>query len=330
MDSLDRYNELIMSFLRGTCTTDEARELLTWLSESNDHKVHFDLIKSVWDITNFHQPKSYDIEAALHTVNESIDQLPVTEVPVRHSWFRRNLSYVASSAAAIAIVLCLSVFFKTNTKPQTLPLAAAEYNASHPYVLSDGTRISVEEDALITIPSDFNETSRPIDFDGVAQFDVAKDASRPFLIHCGDLEIEVLGTSFRLDARHNAEEYQLDLLTGKVCMRAANNETPIILMPGERGRFLADSQTFLKYSALEVVKDKALNDHVLDFNNAKLSDIVDILEYVYEVNIDLDERYNDNCLTARLQGETFSDVLETLAMVFEMQVDFQNDVYYIR
>jgi ferric-dicitrate binding protein FerR (iron transport regulator) len=69
---------------------------------------------------------------------------------------------------------------------------------------------------------------------------------------------------------------------------------------------------------------------VLDFNNVVLSTIVDALEYVYDVDIELDEAYASEKLTARFSDqESIDEVLETIAAVFDFTLTKQDGVYLI-
>ena len=81
----------------------------------------------------------------------------------------------------------------------------------------------------------------------------------------------------------------------------------------------------------EVKAEELKTERVLDFNNVVLSTIVDALEYVYEVDIELDEAYASEKLTARFSDqESIDEVLETIAAVFDFTLTKQDGVYLIR
>ena len=59
--------------------------------------------------------------------------------------------------------------------------------------------------------------------------------------------------------------------------------------------------------------------------------IVETLEYVYKVDIDLNEDYASKKLTVRFSDqESIDEVLETIATVFDFTVTKQDGVYLIR
>ena len=181
----------------------------------------------------------------------------------------------------------------------------------------------------------FAESDRSVDFEGVAYFDVAKDENLPFVLHCNNMDVEVLGTSFLLNAEKNAERCTLDLYTGKVKMTAFDKKGNILsiveINPGERGVWNATANELKTMSYSEVKEDELLTEHVLVFNNEKLSKIVEALEYIYKVEIDLGESCASKKLTARFSDdESIDEVLETIALVSEVTVTKEGEVYQIR
>ena len=46
----DKYEALIMSYLDGQCTSEEARELLLWVAESEENRLYFNAIKDQYEV----------------------------------------------------------------------------------------------------------------------------------------------------------------------------------------------------------------------------------------------------------------------------------------
>jgi ferric-dicitrate binding protein FerR (iron transport regulator) len=203
------------------------------------------------------------------------------------------------------------------------------------YILPDNTSVNFNSESSLSYTKHFAESDRSVDFEGVAYFDVAKNEALPFVLHCHNLDVEVLGTSFLLNAEKNAERYTLDLYTGKVKMTAFDKKGNILsvveINPGERGVWNATANELKAMSYSEVKEDELLTEHVLVFNNEKLSKIVEALEYIYKVEIDLGESCASKKLTARFSDdESIDEVLETIALVSEVTVTKEGEVYQIR
>ena len=336
----DKYEALVKSYIDGQCTSEDALELLSWVAESEEYRIYFKSQKEadeVWNLTDFAMPddNAIDVEAALDAVNQRIDAIEETETKtVEMPWLRRNYKYVSGIAAAVVVALFLG-FLVVKPMNSTVTVASNEQNVPMPFLLPDGTSVTFYSDAEITYPKQFVRSTRSVDFEGVAGFDVVANEAKPFIIHCDKMDVEVLGTSFLLNANANSDKYFVDLYSGKVKMTAfdekGNETAQVELLPGERGVLNLAQGELKAMTYPEVKAEELMNERVLDFNNVVLSTIVETLEYVYEVDIDLDEAYASKKLTVRFSDqETIDEVLETIATVFDFTVSKQNGVYLIR
>ncbi len=336
----DKYNALIMSYFDGQCSAEEARELLLWVAESEDNRLYFKSLQDehdVWSLTDFAMPEldEVDVESALSAVNAKIDALgdEVETHVVQMPWLRRNYQYVAGVAAALVVALFIGFLVKSPFNSTVTYAYNGQDDAS--YVLPDGTSVTFNGESTISYPKNFAADERLASFEGSAYFDVAKDEARPFVLHCGSMDVEVLGTTFLVNADQEAQRYTVDLYTGKVMMTAydkkGNTLSQVEVNPGERGVWdAADSELWMMtYS--EVKEDELQTNHVLVFDNEQLSKIVEALEYIYKVEIDLSEACATKKLTARFSDEeSIDDVLETIALVSEVTVTKTDEVYHIR
>jgi ferric-dicitrate binding protein FerR (iron transport regulator) len=216
----------------------------------------------------------------------------------------------------------------------TVTLASADWNTEEPYFLPDETSVTFVDDSKISHPKRFGNDGRSVNFEGTARFDVTKDETRPFVIHCNGMDVEVLGTSFLLNAEKNGERYFLDLYTGKVKMTALDQKghavTEMEVNPGERGVWNPAQGELKTMCYSEVKEEELMTEHVLVFDNETLSKIVEALEYIYKVEIDLAESCASKKLTARFSDEeSIEDVLETIALVSEVTVTKADNVYRI-
>ncbi len=336
----DKYEALIMSYLDGQCSAEEARELLLWVAESEENRLYFKALKDqyeVWNLTDFAMPEldEADVEAALDAVNAKIDAIEETETNVvQMPWLRRNYRYVSGVAAAFLIALFVGFLVRNNPFNSTVTYAYNGQNESS-YVLPDGTSVNFNSESTISYPEHFTKSERSVDFEGVAYFDVAKDETHPFVLHCNNMDVEVLGTSFLLNAEKNAERYTVDLYTGKVKMTAFDEKGNVLSLvevnPGERGVWNTSSSELKTMNYSEVKEDELKTEHVLVFNNEMLSKIVEALEYIYKVEIDLGESCASKKLTARFSDdESIDEVLETIALVSEVTVTKTDAGYQIR
>ena len=270
----------------------------------------------------------------MSAVNARIDASESEAPIVKLSWFRRNYVRVAAAAAAIVVVFAVTFFLKHNAPSDIVTLASYKLYPQTSIVLPDGTSVSFSDSSLISYPEHFASDERVVNFEGDADFSVAKDTCVPFIIRCGDMNVEVVGTVFHLNAKRDAEKYVLDLVSGKVKMNTfdakGNVANQIDVLPGERGVFFVNANKLEHLSSLDVIKESALNDHILDFDNVDLKTIIGTLEYIYGINVDLAENCENYKLTARFTNESVDHVLETITTVFDLQLSTSDSTYVIR
>jgi len=99
-------------------------------------------------------------------------------------------------------------------------------------VLSDGTRVWLNNASSLRFPSVFTGAQRDVELTGEAYFEVAKDASRPFTVHKDHLAVRVLGTHFNIRAYNDESVQSTTLLEGSVEITDATHKA--LLIPGDR------------------------------------------------------------------------------------------------
>jgi transmembrane sensor len=101
--------------------------------------------------------------------------------------------------------------------------------------LPDGSKVWLNADSKLTYDGKFDGQTREVYLSGEAFFDVAKDKSRPFIIHTRTINLKVLGTSFNVRSYDSDKETETSLVHGSVEITLTNNpDKKIVLKPGEK------------------------------------------------------------------------------------------------
>jgi len=103
--------------------------------------------------------------------------------------------------------------------------------------LPDGSHVVLAPGTAIVLSKGFATGGREVELDGEGLFEVVGKVRQPFIVHTGNLLIEVLGTRFHIDAyRKNAGE-QVDLLEGRLRVQKSyhsdTDNNPEVLVAGE-------------------------------------------------------------------------------------------------
>lgn len=155
-----------------------------------------------------------------------------------------------------------------------------EYNL----VLADGTRVYLNAMSSFKYPVTFSGNSREVELTGEAYFEVRKDAGRPFIIKTSAISIEVLGTSFNLNAYENTEKIVTTLVEGRVKINSNNSNDSRLLAPEEQATFYTkNGQTEIK--KVDVNLYTAWKDGNLIFYDSRLEDIMTTLTRWYSAEV---------------------------------------------
>jgi transmembrane sensor len=112
-------------------------------------------------------------------------------------------------------------------------------------VLPDGTRVWLNAASSIQFPTVFNGNERKVTITGEVYFEVAKNASQPFIVEIDNrMQVQVLGTSFNVNAYTDEASVNTTLLEGAVRVTGAGRTT--LLKPDQQSRIYNDGRSEVK------------------------------------------------------------------------------------
>lgn len=191
---------------------------------------------------------------------------------------------------AIAAVLLLSLSVGAYKVYQT-KFNKVEYLTMHngngkisEFLLSDGTKISLNCNSTITYPKVFVGNFRDVKLDGEAFFEVAKDKTKPFTVTANGIKTTVLGTKFNVSAYQNLKQISIALLEGKVEVQTFEGRDRLILKPAEMATF--DKKVgSLSRSVTNASTISSWKDGNIVFDGATFEDIAAKLNNIYGVKL---------------------------------------------
>lgn len=145
--------------------------------------------------------------------------------------------------------------------------------------LTDGSVILLGAESKLKYPESFNADTREITLEGEAFFEISNDPSRPFIVHTGDVQTRVLGTSFRISA-FSGTPLTVAVATGKVQVEQQKGASTV-LTPG-RQLTLSPEATVTSVAVADIEGWKKAR---LTFNNKSLREVATELERWYNVKI---------------------------------------------
>ncbi len=185
--------------------------------------------------------------------------------------------------------------------------------------LSDGSRVWLDAGSSVTYPVSFVGKERRVTITGEAYFEVAHDASMPFIVSKGDVQVEVLGTHFNFNAYDDETTIRTTLLEGSVKVKF--HDKHVVIKPGQQAQLensvAPSSQKTLKVAGdIDIEQVMAWKNGSFAFNRTPLSHVLIHLSRWYDVEIVYEQGVPDIKLGGEMKRDlSLSQVLKGLGQL---------------
>lgn len=318
-------DDILVKYLLGEATAEEQQLVQEWTAADENNRRYFEHFKLIWE-----QSKKLAVKS---TVNEDeawqrfkqrtethVQKSRTIEMPSRNfSWAR-----AASILLVIAVGGMLMYFITRNSSPHMITLRSG--NATLTDTLPDGSVVTLNKDAELSYPEDFDGDMRQIALNGEAFFDVAPDKDKPFVISVNEVTVQVVGTSFNV--KGTSEKTEVIVETGIVAVKKNTNE--VKLAPNEKATVLKSAAAPVK----EDVEDALYNYYrTKEFvcNGTPLWRLADVLGDAYSVNIVIaTERAKNLELTTTFKNESLENILSVVSETLNVRIERKGVDYIIK
>ncbi|MGN7783569.1 FecR family protein [Niabella sp. 22666] len=337
-------NHIVADFFAGRCSAEQQEEVLQYF-ESNPRALD-DYLK--YDIYG----SSYNIHEAVPISDETSKRL-LSQIHSRieKSSGRKTIAGRITAAAIFLGVIISSLLFFQNRQDEGIDKQLAV--VAEPRViqrvnhtgkiekiqLPDQSIVTLYNNSCISYVENFEGIERRISIDGEADFKVAKDASKPFIVTANNIATKALGTSFKVSVK--SRNITVQLYEGKVVVWNKNNdEHKYYLTPNHQVVYTVAGNSFVassfgmnkpaRYMAVKSAKSPVRKSDIFSFENVPLKDAFDKLANVFDVQIEYS--------TADLQGifliasyskdEPVEPLLQHIAEINNLKLVKNSEKYY--
>lgn len=172
--------------------------------------------------------------------------------------------------------------------------------------LPDGTMVWLNAASSLRYPVTFSGKERRVEITGEAYFEVAQNQQQPFIVSINKrAAVEVLGTSFNINAYENESSIRTALVAGSVRVSDSTprpRKTAVMLKPGQLARITASENIMVEKADTD--KILAWKNGSFNFNGLSFPEIMRQLERWYDIEV----VYEHGVPEIRLGGELSRDV----------------------
>ncbi|MBN2611987.1 MAG: DUF4974 domain-containing protein [Bacteroidales bacterium] len=311
----DNKIQLLQKFFSGSITERELKSLFVWLNSEKGNLEYEMLSNKKWLSGEFEPVEPIDSAALFSRIEARMQDKKLLG--------RKQFLVRLRNAAAIFVLgLLLPLTYFTVLNPQqsnnqTVYLKESLSNEKvRKTTLPDGTNVWLMSGSTITYPSSFSgENFRKVEIMGEAFFEVAKDASRPFILGLGEIGLKVTGTSFNVKNYDNEGHIDVVLKTGKVELYKGNynpDKQFVHVVPGQLASYEKGNPKFI-LREVNVDKHTSWINGTLLFRDDPLAEVLKKLARWYNVEIDVnDPKVSDYPFTATIKNENLEQVVDLL------------------
>jgi transmembrane sensor len=189
--------------------------------------------------------------------------------------------------------------------------------------LPDGSNVWLNAASSIRFPTRFSGNERRVEITGEVYFDVVKNANQPFIVAVKDkIDIEVLGTSFNVNAYENEHAIRATLINGsiRVGVPSTDLKRAVVLQQHQQARVMDKLITIADDQDPE--KILAWKNGLFNFDGANLQEVMRELERWYDIEVVYENGIpdSDKFIGEMTRQIAFTDLLDILK---RFQVDFR-------
>lgn len=356
MDGKHLNYRLLARYMAGICSDETARYISSWANRSEENAQKLEEFRQIWEAAG-HSESIEDeasevreqwskLEKKLHSrrmdsAAYSRGKAEDAGADLRPTSAPSTVWQVARVAAIFLVAGLAGVFAYQNwhqPAPQSVEPALREISTRDGQrvnlTLGDGTRVLLNADSHLALPSKFASSKREVFLEGEAFFEVAPNAQKPFVIHSRGSVIRVLGTAFAVRAYPEESHIQVVVKEGRVSLasESPDDSSKSILTANELGRFSVETRQIQARRVEDLQLYLGWRDGYLKFRNAPMPQVARELERRYGITVRFqDDRIKDQKLTAFLKSRSIRNVLDVITTSLDIAYELrENQVTFYR
>jgi transmembrane sensor len=186
---------------------------------------------------------------------------------------------------------------------------------TYPLTLSDQSKVWLNAESSIRFPVSFTGNARKVEITGEVYFEVAHNATQPFTVNVKGIDIQVLGTTFNVNAYNNEEVIKTTLIAGSVSITKGNQKKQI--RPGQQAQVIANEIKIT--DNVDVDKITAWKKGLFTFRGDKLGEVMKNIARWYNIEVELEGHAKD----VEISGDIYrtSNLSEVLKILSALDVE---------
>lgn len=156
-------------------------------------------------------------------------------------------------------------------------------------VLPDKSKVWLNAASSLRFPASFTGKQRDVELTGEAYFEIAKNSSMPFHVRINDMQVEVLGTHFNINAYNDEAVINTTLLEGSIKIYKGSKNS--VLSPGQQAAVNTNGE--IKVAKADINQVMAWKEGRFYFDGADIKTVMRQLSRWYDVEVNYQYEISD-------------------------------------
>lgn len=197
--------------------------------------------------------------------------------------------------------------------------------------LPDGTFVALNYDTRLHYKIDQNKRLQEVKLEGEAFFKVNKNKKRTFKVKTSDMNINVLGTEFNVNAHKTNKNIETTLIEGSILIdNILGHKEPVLLKPGQKWQ-LNKSNRKMNVEEVNTKIATLWRNGEYYFEDITLEDLARTIERAYNKTIVFEDESlkNERYSGSFYSDETIDGLIEAINLTIPINVRKNNDEIWI-
>lgn len=305
------FDSKISKYLSSQASPEEIQELHERIEKSEQERSEFATLKNIWVFSRSQMLTTQKAER----FDKVMDRINRNFKPKRNFSLPKIYRYAASLLFPVLLAGTAWLYYTQYIADPEMRYAevVAPPKTNMQITLPDHTTVWLSPESKLRYPLVYSRKERRVFMEGEGYFEVVPDPEHPFIVDTKNVDVEVFGTSFNLEAYSSDQKIKTTLVRGSVkFMESVTNQSKM-MKPGEQLTFnLTDHNITVEEVNTDIYR--LVKDGVLLFKRNDLHEVCNKLERWFMVPVDYKGNINKDLLfTAKFEGESLPAILRIVS-----------------
>lgn len=282
--------EVLLAYLHGSLSDAEREAVNVWYESAPENAALLDSLYEAYTLDRAIQCReAADTEVSFRNLKAQIQSRQRASVfSSARKRYTRILGRISAAAAIVAAIVLSSVHVSKLVERLEQPLIVRTDIGERVQVeLPDGSLVWLNACSEVAYGSRMFSSERSVSIKGEVYFDIKRIDDAPFVVHCEQMDIRVLGTKFNVQANDDDDCITTTLLEGSIQVTSPilQNKKGVVMQPDQKLVFNKKNGAAQLSMTSQSRESRSWIDGRFFFHKESFGEIAKSLERNYNISI---------------------------------------------